>query len=287
MDRDALPWALHHVVDDVAERMPAADVETIREYIDHDEYGLAMSDLVSVFMGARVQLTAQEHHEVRDLLAHFRDGGSRFRHLTLGDAVADALDRVDRPLRSRGLPPLRGGHLPHSGRPGATEFPEGWTEHRTVTAVPELGPAVVLPNGRTWRDGEVGGIRVGALLDAAGGLRAVVPLPGPGVRRTPVPDTSVPWVLATSARSAAAVVLTARRPTMDPPVERALRALLDTGEWEELADALAADLLGAPAGMTEWQNQRARELLLTFDLPVEGCEHLNDRDALLARLERS
>lgn len=286
MDREALPWALHHVVDDVAERMPATDVETIREYIDHDEYGLAMSDLVSVLLGGRVPLTAQEHDEVRDLLAYFRGGVGTFRNLRLGDAVADALDRVDRPPRSRGLPPLRGGHLPHSARPGATEFPEGWTEHRIVTAVRKMGPAVVLPNGRTWRDGEVDGIRAGALLDPAGVLRAVVPLPGPGVRRTPVPDTSVPWILAAAVRSTATVVLAARRPMMDPQVERALRALLDTGEWEELADALAADLLDAPAGLSDWQNQQARELLLTFDLPVEGCEHLNDRDVVLARLER-
>lgn len=287
MEREALAWALHHIVDSTADRLPATDVDMVREHIDHDESGLALADLTSTLLQCRVPLTAEEHHEVHTLLTHFRDGGSRFRLIALADAVADALDRADRPPRARGLPPLRGGHLSGSARPGATEFPGGWTERRVATAAHELDPAVALPNGRMWRVGTVDGVGVGALSVADGRLRAVVPIPGPQVRRTPVPDMSLPWLLAAGVRSAASAVLAARGRAMQPAVAEVLQTLLDTGEWEELADALAADLLHGPAGLSGRPAQRARELLRAFDLPVEGCEHLNDRDSVLARLERA
>ncbi len=287
MDYGAFQWALHDLVDSLRPRLPDGIATGIGEYIDHNELGLAISDLIDVLLLERIALTPGEHGKVRDLLTWFREAGARLAVVVEMDGILDVLDRTDRPGHGRGLPPLRGGHLPHSGRPGATEFPSDWDTAQVHAAAECVGaePSLLLPNTKTWREGEVRGVRIGILDDADGARRTIVPLPGPGVARTPLTTTPVPQRLASGVEASGAALLGGLRPLVSETESRCLKALLDTGEWDELADAVAARLMHIHGRSLGNIAARAREMLLAFDLPVEGCAFLNDRDAVLARLE--
>lgn len=286
MDHGALRWALHDVVDGLQPRLPGGDSAAISEYVDHNELGLAIGSLIDVLLLERVAVTPDEHERLRDLLTWFREAGSRTSVVLDMDAILGALDRTDRTGSHRGLPPLRGGHLRGSGRPGATEFPAGWNAERIGTAADGVaGPPVILANGKVWNDGEVHGVRVGVLVGGDGARRSVVPLPGQGVARTPLTTRSLPQRLALGVQQSGAAVIRGLPSLIDRQEVRSLKALLDTGEWDELADAIAARLAVLRGGAPSSVLSRARVMLLAFDLPVEGCAFLNDRDAVLARWE--
>jgi hypothetical protein len=280
MDVGERTWATHYILDDLVRRFPQLDVAEARLYLDHDEVGLAVAELLGVLIAERVGLTAEELRRVGEVLTF--KGSSTWAARDV-DAVLAVLDRAGEPLTHRGLPLLRGGHLPGTGRPGATLFPSGWDEQRIDDAAGRLvGPRMTLANGRTWVDDTVDGIRIGVLRDETGAVRTVAPLPGPDVRRMPEPREAIQTLLAGELRRTANALLTDAAPLLGHGERAALESLRATGEWAELADALIARLSGV-ADLPEPLAAAARRLLLAFDLPVDGCAYLNDRDRLLAR----
>ena len=130
-----------------------------------------------------------------------------------------------------------------------------------------------------WSDGTVDGVRIGVLREESGAVRTVVPLSGPDVQRVPEERGAL---LVSGLRRTANALLTDAAALLGPDERIALEGLRDTGEWEDLADALTARLTGVP-DLPETLVAGARRLLLAFDLPVDGCAHLNDRDRWLAR----
>ena len=277
VDLEERTWATHYIVDDLTRRHPQLDVAEVRLYLDHNELGLAVDELIGVLTDERVGLTAEELRRVGEVLTF--KGTSRWAARDV-DAVLAVLDRAGEPLARRGLPLLRGGHLPGAGRPGATQFPSGWDEQRVHDAARRLaGPSTTLANGRTWADGTVDSVRIGVLREETGAVRTVVPLPGQDVQQMPEA-----WgaLLVSGLRRTATGLLTDAAPLLGHGERAALESLRATGEWAELADALIARLSGV-ADLPEPLAAAARRLLLAFDLPVDGCAYLNDRDRLLAR----
>lgn len=287
MDPTDVAWATHYVVDDLARRLPGLDVTEVRHYLDHDEVGLAVDELIGMLVAERVALTAKEIRQVGDVLTAMRDAGGSSRSAGRDvDAVVAVLDRVGRPLTRRGLPLQRGGHLPGAARAGATQFPPGWHEQRVHDAIHRVTRApTTLANGRTWAERTVDGVRIGVLRDGTGAVRTAAPLPGPDVRRTPSPPGEVTTLLVGELKRTATALLTDAAPILAQDERTALKALRDSGEWAELADALVARLVALP-DLPEPLATTAEQLLLAFDLPVDGCVHLNDRDRLSARLRR-
>jgi hypothetical protein len=280
MDLEERTWAIHYIVDDLTRRHPQLDVAEVRLYLDHTELGLAADELIGVLTDERVGLTAEELRRVGQVITF--KGTSRWAARDV-DAVLAVLDRAGEPLARRGLPLLRGGHLHGAGRPGATQFPAGWDQQRVDDAVRRLaGLSTTLANGRTWVDGTVNGIRIGVLRDETGAVRTVVPLSGPEVQRVPEE-----WgaLLVSGLRRTAHILLTDAAPFLGLDERGVLGALRDTGEWEELADALIARL-SRVARLPNPVATAARRLLLAFDLPVDGCLYLNDRDRWLAHWTR-
>lgn len=256
---DALAGAL-------APRLPAPDAAEVGLYADHGEWGLAVSELVGALLQSRVPLTADEIADVHRVLARLR--GAEY-----AAGIADVLDRTDRPLATRGMPPLRGGHLPGDRRYGATEFPAGWTAEAVANAADAVtADPVALANGKRWTTGVVDGVRIGVLRDSDGTVRTVAPL---GVRSTGWPQGG-----GVAASLANGIELSARRlldvvdARLDPAERQCFEDLLASGEWEELADALAARLQDDPDAAAP-----LRTLLRGFDLPVPGCDFINRRDA--------
>lgn len=90
-----------------------------------------------------------------------------------------------------------GGHLAGVGRRGATEFPAAWSRERITEVIVDVAryPDDVplrLPDG-SWRTAGVrDGVRLVALLDPDGPVRAAYPVEGPGVTHNPdlsrIPD---------------------------------------------------------------------------------------------------
>jgi hypothetical protein len=280
MDLEERTWAIHYIVDDLTRRHPQLDVAEVRLYLDHTELGLAADELIGVLTDERVGLTAEELRRVGQVITF--KGTSRWAARDV-DAVLAVLDRAGEPLARRGLPLLRGGHLPGAGRPGTTQFPAGWNEQRVHDAARRVtGPSTTLANGRTWSDGTVDGVRIGVLREETGAVRTVVPLSGPGVQRVPEE-----WgaLLVSGLRRTVHILLTDAAPFLGLDERTALNALRDTGEWAELADALIARL-SRVARLREPLVGGARRLLLAFDLPVDGCLYLNDRDRWLAHWTR-
>ncbi len=283
MDVEERTWATHYILDDLIRRHPQLDVAEVRLYLDHDEVGLAVGELLGLLVGERVGLTAEELRRVGEVLTF--KGTPEWPAWDV-DAVLAVLDRAGEPLTHRGLPLLRGGHLPGAGRPGTTLFPSDWDEQRVHDAARLLtGPPTVLANGLTWTEGTVDGIRIGVLREATGAVRTIAPLPGPDVRWMPEPRRALQTLLVGALQRTANILLTDAAPFLDPDERAALRALRDAEEWVELADALVARLVDT-AELPEPVTAGATRLLLAFDLPVDGCLYLNDRDRWLAHWTR-
>jgi hypothetical protein len=62
------------------------------------------------------------------------------------------------------------------------------------------------------------------------------------------------------------------------------RTLLWAGEWEELADVLAAHAYRLGFGFSADEFSDFEKLLNSYDLPVPGCAFLNDREHILKQL---
>jgi hypothetical protein len=279
VDVEERTWATHHIIDDLVRRFPELDVAEARFYLDHDEVGLAVAELLGVLIADRVGLTPEELRRVGEVLTF--EGTSTWAARDV-DAVLAVLDRAGEPLTRRGLPLQRGGHLPGDGRPGVTQFPAGWDEQRVHDAVRRLtGPSTTLANGRTWAEGTIDGIRIGVLREGTGAVRTVAPLPGPDVRWIPEPREAIPTLLVGELQRTVNLLLPDAAPFLGPEELTAVRALRDAGEWAELADALIARLVTVP-DLPEPVAAAARLILLAFDLPVDGCLYLNDRDRWLA-----
>ncbi len=143
-----------------------------------------------------------------------------------------------------------GGHAPGRGRRGAAEFPAAWSRDELVEIIEDVArdpdeTPVMLPHGRWYAVGLRRGVRVVALLDPGGPIRAGFPVDGPGVVHNPdrAPDPARPTVtdLADGRAGIAAAALVDELAGRLPASEAAVcRRLLDAGEWHELALLLAA-----------------------------------------------
>lgn len=88
-----------------------------------------------------------------------------------------------------------GGHRAGAGRPGATEFPEDWTDQDVVDAIDgvywggeESDDTEADTEGGVVLEGEYRGVRTQVVVDRDGRVRTAYPLPGQeeqGVRENP------------------------------------------------------------------------------------------------------
>jgi hypothetical protein len=86
--------------------------------------------------------------------------------------------------------PEKGGHAFGTGRPGKTEFPEGWDDQDISEALAAVAdrPSKVSPDltGRNFiTEGIHRGVTVQAVVRPDGSVEAGWPVKGPGVRRNP------------------------------------------------------------------------------------------------------
>jgi hypothetical protein len=261
----------------------------LREWFAVGEQGFGMNLLVWLLLSERLPLDARTHGLVSHILTEMGPlPGRILPYLSDPVGVIALLDRVDEPLRRRGLVPQRGGHTADVGR-GEVAFPPGWTAERIARAaglVLETSAALRLANDRAWRTAVVDDVAVGVLTTAPGQLRAVVPVAPPATRpkRRSYTDPDRPAaveLLAVVARNNCSRLREVLHPS-DEEAE-ALHQLQLAAEYDELADAVIARADQDWPHLDPDARRRARALLRTFDLPVEGCAHLNDRDATLAR----
>lgn len=261
----------------------------LRDWFAVGEQGFGMNLLVWLLLSERLPLDARTHGLVSHILTEMGPlPGRILPYLSDPVGVTTLLDRAGEPLRHRGLLPQRGGHTADVER-GEVAFPPEWTAERIARAagpVLDAPTALRLGNGRTWRAAVVDEIAVGVLTTPAGRLRAVVPVAPPATRprRRSYTDPDRPAaieLLAVVARNNCSRLHEVLHPT-DEEAE-VLRQLQLAAEYDELADALIARADREWPHLDPDARRRARALLRTFDLPVEGCTHLNDRDATLER----
>lgn len=266
-----------------------ATAKQLHDWFSVGEQGFGMNLLVWILLARRLPLDPRTHGLVSHILAEMGPLPGRILPcLSDPPAVTALLDREGEPLRRRGLLPQRGGHTADAGR-GAVTFPPGWTEEdvRRAGELVSGGPVVVrLTNGRVWRTDTVADVPVGVLTTPARELRAVVPVAPaatrPSIRYFADQDRPTPAELvAYTVRNKCTGLLEALRPSgKETEVWRQLQL---AGEYDELADALVARADQDWPDLDTDARRRARALLRSFDLPVEGCAHLNDRDTILAR----
>lgn len=293
MDHESWHWAIHEIVDDLVvhvrpQRLDAAAVRFIRECADHGEYGIATENLAACPLRRRVPLSASEADRVRALLVLLpTESGRPSPYAVHAEVITTCLQRDIPVLRRRGTPLMRGGHVPGAERVGASRFPPSWSRERVDAAADRIvatGDPTVLANSRTWLTDTVDEMRMGVLIAPDGSRRTVAPLDGPGVLSGACSThegrvSTFPDVLA------GCVAVSARNVLMNVGVgvpsssAAVLGDLVTAGECEEFADLVVAlgDRIPGQA------REEAAILLRSFDLPVEGCAHLDDRDALLAR----
>lgn len=143
-----------------------------------------------------------------------------------------------------------GGHLAGVGRRGTTEFPPDWSRERITEVIVDVAryPDEVplrLPDGG-WRTAGVRDrVRVVALLDPDGPVRAAYPVDGPGVVHNPdrpaIPDRPTVDDLANGRVSHAATELLALLDgRMAPDLLDLGRELYLVGEWDELGRLLTS-----------------------------------------------
>jgi hypothetical protein len=187
-----------------------------------------------------------------------------------------------------------GGHAPGTGRRATSEFPAGWSDERIIAVVKDVAndpgePSRRQHNGR-WRAAGVRyGVRVVVLVEEDGRVHTAFPVGGPGVVRNPdtAKDPTNPTVadLVDGRISYFADVLLSQLAGRLPAEDfRHYRGLLWSGEWEELVDALIAQLAATGIELTVDEFADLERLLNTYELPLTGYDFLNDRERVLDRL---
>ncbi len=145
------------------------------------------------------------------------------------------------------------------------------------------------PNGR-WRTAGVrDGVDIVALIEPDGQVRTAYPVGGTGVTRNPdaARDPANPTVddLSAGRISYFAETLLDQLAGRLPADDLAhYRGLLWSGEWEELADVLAAHLATGSFRLSPDEHTNLEYLLNGFSTPLAGCAYLNDRDRILDAL---
>ncbi len=286
---------LDRVVEEVALLDPDVELKFVREFLSVGEEKLGLDNLLRILISHRPPLRFETHDALARTLVTLRPVYDRYLP-TLADpsGIAALLDHEGGPLRRRGLPPLRGGHVATARGTCSTCFPPGWTHEavraaaRTVRADPAL-PPTVLPNGMEWTAAPPEPIGVG-VLTADGDVTAVVPV-------RPRREWSQPWyvdherpgateLLITCVYTNGVGVLPALRGHVTAAQFEALSELAVAGEIDVVADVAAVLAAQRPGLLTPDERRLITRLLRSFDLPVHGCDHLNDRDAILHRLDR-
>lgn len=143
-----------------------------------------------------------------------------------------------------------GGHASGTGRRGATEFPASWSRDRITDLVVDVArhpdePPRQLASGVWHTTGVRDGVRIVALLDPDGAVRAAFPVDGPGVVHRPdrAADPARPTLddLAAGRVGHAAAERLAEHAVRLPAADGVLlQQLYRAGEWDELDAVLAA-----------------------------------------------
>ncbi|SEB39536.1 EndoU nuclease [Amycolatopsis tolypomycina] len=189
---------------------------------------------------------------------------------------------------------MGGGHAPGVGRRATSEFPAGWTDEQIISVVKDVAndPSEARRqqrNGR-WRcAGERFNVHLIVLVEDNGHVHTAYPVAGPGVIRNPdtARDPANPTVADLKGNRIsffADSVLTTIGNRLSPEDYTHYRTLLWAGEWEELADVLAAHAYRVGFGFSADEFSDFEKLLNSYDLPVPGCAFLNDREYILKQL---
>jgi hypothetical protein len=187
-----------------------------------------------------------------------------------------------------------GGHAPGVGRRATSEFPPGWSDEHIIAVVKDVAndpsePRRQQKNGR-WRcAGERFDVHLVVLVEEDGYVHTGYPVAGPGVVRNPdtARDPANPTVADLKENRIsffADSVLTMLGNRLSPEDFMHYRTLLWAGEWEELADVLAAHAVKVDLQLSADELSDLEKLLNSYDLPVAGCAFLNDRDHILHQL---
>ncbi|WP_020663790.1 EndoU domain-containing protein [Amycolatopsis benzoatilytica] len=189
---------------------------------------------------------------------------------------------------------MGGGHASGIGRRATCEFPPEWSDAQIIAVVEDVAndpgePRRQQYNGR-WRCvGERYGVKVVVLVDGDGNVHTSYPLPSPGVVRNPdtARDPANPTVADRTGNRIsyfAESVLRLLADRLAPEDLDYYRDLQWAGEWEELADTMAAHFGVTGIQLSPDEYADFEKLLRSFDLPARNCAYLNDRERVLADL---
>ncbi|WIY04555.1 EndoU domain-containing protein [Amycolatopsis mongoliensis] len=189
---------------------------------------------------------------------------------------------------------MGGGHAPGVGRRATSEFPPGWSNEHIISVVKDVAndPSEARwqqLNGR-WRcAGERFNVHLIVLVEENGQVHTAYPVAGPGVVRNAdaARDPANPTVADLKENRIsffADSVLTSLADRLSPEQYTHYRTLLWSGEWEELADVLAAHAVKVGFAFSADEFSDFEKLLNSYDLPVPACAFLNDREHILNQL---
>lgn len=189
---------------------------------------------------------------------------------------------------------MGGGHAPGVGRRATSEFPPGWSNEHIISVVKDVAndPSEARwqqLNGR-WRcAGERFTVHLIVLVEENGHVHTAYPVAGPGVIRNAdaARDPANPTVADLKENRIsffADSVLTNLADRLTPEAYTHYRTLLWSGEWEELADVLAAHAVKVGFAFSADEFSDFEKLLNSYDLPVPACAFLNDREHILNQL---
>ena len=285
---------IERAVEEVGLLVPQGELKHVRTLLSVGEEAFALDGLLRILLATRAPLRVQTREGLTLMLK--RLGAvidEHLPHLADPQGMAALLDSDDDPKRRRGLPPLRGGHVATARGTCSTCFPAGWTHeavHAAADAVrkdPAHSP-VVLPGGAVWMASPPEPIGVGVVTTGGSEVAAIVPVRPRRERAGPrYLDRERPTateLLVACVYTTGVQVLPALAGHLTAPQLEAVSELAVAGEVDLVADVAAAVAAARPRHLTFDDRRRITRLLDAFDLPVPGCDHLNERDAVLARL---